>query len=66
MVGAGSHGRIFEERCAEVTLKWEPLNLVEQDIEGMDVSRRLRVQLTITNVERGYIDLKKVSSPRGE
>ena len=28
--------------------------------EGMDVGHRLRVQLVRTNVERGYIDFKKV------
>jgi exoribonuclease-2 len=28
--------------------------------EGMDVGRRLRVQLVRTNVERGYIDFKRV------
>jgi len=32
--------------------------------EGMDVGDRMRVQLIDTNVERGYIDFKKVSSSR--
>ena len=37
-----------------------------QGFEGMDVGHRLRVQLIDTNVERGYIDFKKVSwSKRG-
>jgi exoribonuclease-2 len=35
-----------------------------QGFEGMDVGHRLRVQLIDTNVERGYIDFKKVSLPR--
>jgi len=29
-------------------------------VEGMDVGHRLRVQLIHTDVERGYIDLKRV------
>jgi VacB/RNase II family 3'-5' exoribonuclease len=29
--------------------------------EGMDVGRRLRVQLIFTDVERGYIDFKRIS-----
>jgi len=33
-----------------------------QGFEGLDVGDRLRVQLIDTNVERGYIDFKKVSS----
>ena len=32
--------------------------------EGLDVGDRVRVQLIDTNVERGYIDFKKVSSSR--
>ncbi len=32
--------------------------------EGLDVGERTRVQLIDTNVERGYIDFKKVSSSR--
>jgi exoribonuclease R len=32
--------------------------------DGIDVGDRLRVQLIETNVERGYIDFKKISSPR--
>jgi exoribonuclease-2 len=32
--------------------------------EGLDVGERVRVQLINTNVERGYIDFKKVSSSR--
>ena len=32
--------------------------------EGLDVGERARVQLIDTNVERGYIDFKKVSSSR--
>jgi len=32
--------------------------------EGMDVGQRLRVQLINANVERGFIDFKKVSSSR--
>ncbi len=35
-----------------------------QGFEGLDVGHRLRVQLTETNVERGFIDFKKVSSSR--
>jgi exoribonuclease-2 len=35
-----------------------------QGFEGMDVGERLRVQLIDTNVEKGYIDFKKVSSPK--
>ena len=31
-----------------------------QGFEGMDVGHRMRVQLIETNVERGYIDFKKV------
>ena len=30
--------------------------------QGLDVGHRLRVQLTRTDVERGYIDFKKVGS----
>ncbi len=33
-----------------------------QGFEGMDVGQRLRVQLIDTNVERGFIDFKKVGS----
>jgi len=29
--------------------------------DGMDVGRRIRVQLVYTNVERGYIDFKRIS-----
>ena len=32
--------------------------------EGMDVGHRMRVQLTFTDVERGYIDFRKVGPPR--
>ncbi|HEX6269777.1 MAG TPA: RNB domain-containing ribonuclease [Anaerolineales bacterium] len=32
--------------------------------EGLDVGERVRVQLIDTNVERGYIDFKKISSYR--
>jgi len=35
-----------------------------QGFEGMDVGDRMRVQLIDTNVERGYIDFKKVGSSR--
>jgi ribonuclease R len=35
-----------------------------QGFEGMDVGHRMRVQLIDTNVERGYIDFKKVGSSR--
>ncbi len=34
---------------------------VVQGFEGMDVGERVRVQLIDTNVERGFIDFKKVS-----
>jgi VacB/RNase II family 3'-5' exoribonuclease len=34
--------------------------------EGLDVGERARVQLIDTNVERGYIDFKRVSSSRDE
>ena len=34
---------------------------LEGDVRGLDVGHRLRVQLTQTDVERGYIDFKKVS-----
>ncbi len=33
---------------------------LESGFEGMDVGRRLRVQLVSVNVERGYIDFKRV------
>jgi len=33
-----------------------------QGFDGMDVGDRLRVQLSDTNVERGYIDFKKVNA----
>jgi len=33
---------------------------LESGFEGMDVGQRLRVQLVRTNVERGYIDFKRV------
>lgn len=33
---------------------------LESGFEGMDVGQRLRVQLVSTNVERGFIDFKKV------
>ena len=33
---------------------------LESGFEGMDVGRRLRVQLVRTNVERGYIDFKRI------
>ena len=32
--------------------------------EGLDVGEQVRVQLIDTNVERGYIDFKKVGSSR--
>ena len=35
---------------------------VVQGFEGLDVGDRLRVQLTAINVERGFIDFKKVGS----
>jgi exoribonuclease-2 len=35
-----------------------------QGFEGLDVGHRLRVQLIDTNVERGYIDFKKIGSSR--
>lgn len=35
---------------------------VVQGFEGLDVGERVRVQLIDTNVERGFIDFKKVSS----
>jgi exoribonuclease-2 len=37
---------------------------VVQGFEGMDVGERVRVQLIETNVERGFIDFKKVSSSK--
>jgi exoribonuclease-2 len=33
-----------------------------EGFEGLDVGQQVRVQLIDTNVERGYIDFKKVSS----
>jgi VacB/RNase II family 3'-5' exoribonuclease len=35
-----------------------------QGFDGMDVGDRVRVQLIDTNVERGYIDFRKISSSR--
>jgi len=35
-----------------------------QGFDGLDVGEPVRVQLIDTNVEHGYIDFKKVSSPR--
>jgi hypothetical protein len=32
---------------------------------GVDVGDRLRVQLTATNVEAGFIDFKKVGARKG-
>jgi exoribonuclease-2 len=37
---------------------------VVQGFEGLDVGERIRVQLIETNVERGFIDFKKVNSSR--
>ncbi len=34
---------------------------LESGYEGMDVGHELRVQLVSTDVERGYIDFKKVA-----
>ena len=34
---------------------------LESGFEGLDVGHRVRVQLIRTNVERGYIDFKKVA-----
>jgi exoribonuclease-2 len=34
---------------------------LESGFEGMDVGHTLRVQLVRTNVERGYIDFKRVA-----
>ena len=31
-----------------------------QDFEGLDVGRRIRVQLVHTDVERGFIDFRRV------
>ena len=33
---------------------------LESGFEGVDVGHRLRVQLVRTNVDRGYIDFKRV------
>jgi hypothetical protein len=35
-----------------------------QGFERLDVGERVRVQLIDTNIERGFIDFKKVSSSR--
>ena len=37
---------------------------VVQGFEGMDVGERVRVQLIDTNVERGFIDFKKVNASK--
>jgi VacB/RNase II family 3'-5' exoribonuclease len=37
---------------------------IEQGFEGLDVGDRVRVQLISTNVDRGFIDFKKVGSTR--
>ena len=37
---------------------------VVQGFEGLDVGDQVRVQLTSINVERGFIDFKKVSSSK--
>lgn len=37
---------------------------VEQGFDGLDVGDQIRVQLTSVNVERGYIDFKRVNSSR--
>lgn len=34
---------------------------LESGFEGMDVGHRLRVRLVLTDVERGYIDFKRVA-----
>ena len=53
------------EKRAWVRLLTMPVEgKVVQGFEGMDVGDRMRVQLINTNVERGYIDFKKVISSR--
>jgi exoribonuclease-2 len=37
---------------------------LEQGFDGLDVSERVRVQLTSVDVQRGFIDFKKVSSSK--
>ena len=37
---------------------------VVQGFEGLDVGDQVRVQLTAINVERGFIDFKKVGSSK--
>jgi len=45
-----------------VRLRHPPIEgRLESGFEGVDVGRRLRVQLISTNVERGYIDFKKMA-----
>jgi molybdopterin biosynthesis enzyme len=41
-------------------------NIVVERLEGLDVGERVRVQLIDTNVERGYIDFKKLGTSRHE
>jgi len=49
------------DKGAWVRLMHPPIEgRLESGVEGMEVGHRLRVQLVRTNVERGYIDFKRV------
>jgi hypothetical protein len=48
--------------CSDFKKPWYPKDegRLESGFEGMDVGHELRVQLVRTDVERGYIDFKRV------
>ena len=61
-------GDRFEAICTDAAGKWTWVRIFQPPIEGrllhgvegVDVGHRLKVQLIQTDVEKGYIDFKKV------
>jgi exoribonuclease-2 len=66
-------GEQFDSICTGASEKGTWVRLLNMPVEGklvsgyagVDVGDRLRVQLTATNVEAGFIDFKKVGARKG-